>query len=41
MNPLTDVYESPEMVEVGEFAELTRLTSDGNWVDSPGWARFL
>ncbi|KAM9867172.1 hypothetical protein ACIFOC_00088 [Leucobacter aridicollis] len=30
-------YESPSIVEVGKFSEVTRLTRLGNWVDSPGW----
>lgn len=31
------VYERPEIIEIGGFVDLTRLTSRGYWVDSPGW----
>lgn len=33
-------YEAPEIVEVGDFAELTRVTNAGRFLDNPwvqGW----
>ncbi|MFW5418630.1 lasso RiPP family leader peptide-containing protein [Nocardiopsis sp. CNT-189] len=41
MENAMEVYEPPEFIEIGDFAELTRLTRDGNWVDSPGWGWWL
>lgn len=31
-------YETPQMIQIGDFSEMTRLTRTGRWVDSPGWA---
>lgn len=41
MNNANVVYEAPAIIEVGDFTDLTRLTSSGRWVDSPGWAWWL
>lgn len=32
---VANVYEVPTLIEVGDFAELTQLTSRGYWIDSP------
>lgn len=34
---LSTTYESPELVEVGDFTDLTRITDKGGYADSPGW----
>lgn len=41
MSENTESYEAPQIAEVGDFAELTRLTSSGGWADSPGWGWWL
>ncbi|MBU3866316.1 lasso RiPP family leader peptide-containing protein [Streptomyces sp. 4503] len=36
-------YEPPMLVEVGEFADLTRFGCCGRWIDNPfgyGWFDF-
>ncbi|MER8073076.1 lasso RiPP family leader peptide-containing protein [Streptomyces sp. NPDC094034] len=30
-------YESPMLIEIGEFSELTRVTCCGRWLDNPFW----
>ena len=30
-----NAYEIPALIEVGDFAESTQLTSQGYWIDSP------
>ncbi|XVS61927.1 helix-turn-helix domain-containing protein [Actinosynnema sp. CA-299493] len=39
MENVTAVYEAPTLVEVGDFDELTQLTSRGYWIDSP-WGAY-
>ncbi|WP_405676373.1 lasso RiPP family leader peptide-containing protein [Streptomyces sp. NBC_00868] len=34
-------YETPAMVDVGEFADLTRGNWRGRWVDVIGWFDFF
>jgi AraC-like DNA-binding protein len=34
-------YEAPTLVEIGDFADLTQLTSQGYWLDSPWGAWWL
>ncbi|MFE1029917.1 MULTISPECIES: lasso RiPP family leader peptide-containing protein [Streptomyces] len=40
-NENENVYEVPTLIEVGDFAELTQLTSRGYWIDSPWGAWWL
>jgi hypothetical protein len=37
----TAVYESPALIELGDFADLTRMTDKGGYVDLiGGWFDF-
>jgi hypothetical protein len=42
MDEETTVYEPPALVEVGDFTDLTRITNNGGYIDSPwgGWFDF-
>jgi hypothetical protein len=40
-NENENVDEVPTLIEVGDFAELTQLTSRGYWIDSPWGAWWL
>ncbi|GHD19294.1 lasso RiPP family leader peptide-containing protein [Nocardiopsis kunsanensis] len=41
MNGNVEIYEPPQIADVGDSAELTRITSSGGWIDSPGWGWWL
>ncbi|GAA3356176.1 hypothetical protein GCM10017744_021720 [Streptomyces antimycoticus] len=35
-------YEPPVLAEIGDFAELTRVTCCGRWLDNPfGWTAWF